>query len=369
MSDVIVVGGGVIGLTIAWKLAEQGTAVTVVEQGTPGREASWAGAGMLPPANLDIATTPAQRLRALSHLHWNDWSHQLSDSTGIDNGYRACGALEMAWSEEELIQAEKNLNAEGAAFRKLMSPTLQQVEPALTAEISSALQLPEMAQVRNPRHLKALLAACRQRGVKFITGEPVIDFEQQGDRITGVRTGFRLLTADHYCLATGAWSKILGERLGWDLPVKPIRGQIVLLALESLPFTHILEIGPQYLVPRSDGRILIGSTMEDVGFVKQNSVDGVQSLIEFATRLVPELNQARFETCWSGLRPGSADGLPFIGKSDQWTNLLYAFGHFRDGLQQSCGTALLIQQLLQEEETSIDVTPFSLNRVQSMTHV
>lgn len=369
MSDVLVVGGGVIGLSLAWRLAEQGASVTVVEQGEPGMGASWAGAGMLPPADLNVAATPFQKLRAVSHPLWADWSRQLQEKTGIDNGYRACGALEMVWEEEEATTVEKTLISEGANYQKLTKPYIHQFESAVSDEIPIALRIPEMAQVRNPRHIKSLVAACRQLNVKMVTGEPVIDFDQQGERITGIRTATQHLSADQYCLTTGAWSGAVGERLGWEVPVKPVRGQIVLLATERLPFTHILETGSQYLVPRPDGRILIGSTTEHVGFNKQNSVEGITSLLEFATRLVPALSQAQFETCWAGFRPGSEDGLPFLGKAEQFDNLFYAFGHYRDGLQQSSGTAVLMSELLQGQDTSIDLSPYSLSRVQATSNI
>ncbi|QDU79740.1 Hydrogen cyanide synthase subunit HcnC precursor [Polystyrenella longa] len=362
MSDVIVVGGGVIGLSIAWKLAEQGARVQLIEQTQVGREASWAGAGMLPPASLDIATDPLARLRALSHPLWPDWSAQIRSETGIDNGFRPCGALELAYSETELQQTELQLQKEGAEYHLLTASERKAQFPAVSPEIPYTLFLPEMSQVRNPRHLRGLVALCHRHGVEIIEGEPVVGFETVGGKVTGVRTSRSEYQAERICLTTGAWSKQIGSLLGLNVPVRPVRGQIVLLRHQPLPFTSILQHREQYLVPRPDGRILIGATMEEVGFLKANTVSGISNLLEFAAQTVPALSGADVERTWAGLRPGSPDNIPFLGQTSEWDNVYYAFGHFRDGLQLSMGTALVMSQLLLDQETSLDLAPYALER-------
>lgn len=360
MFDVIVVGGGVIGLTTAWKLAEQGVRVQLIEQNQVGREASWAGAGMLPPADLSVASTPLARLRALSHPLWPEWSAQIRSETGVDNGYINCGALELAWSDAERNETEAKLAAEGARLVRLDQADLRDRYPTLSTEITSALHLPDMSQVRNPRHLAGLVAFCRKLGVDIVEGEPVVGFETSGEIVSGVKTPRDSYRAEKICLTTGAWSALVAEKLGIHVPVRPVRGQIVLLRQQPLPFTPILEHHEQYLVPRPDGRILIGSTMEEAGFIKTNTVEGVSRLTEFAQRLVPGLASAQVEKTWAGLRPSSPEGIPFLGRAAEWHNLYIAFGHFRDGLQLSTGTALVMSQLITGRETSLDLKPYSL---------
>ena len=346
--DVIVIGGGVIGLSIAFELAGQGASVRLLEQGQFGQEASWAGAGILPPGNPDWARTPEARLRAASHVLWADWTERLRDETGIDNGYSRCGGLEVRASG-----AASELDAEVAAWRAegvvVETPDLDELRvrcPALHPNITSGYVLPELGQVRNPRHLKALIAACASRGVDLRAGNPVVAFDRAGDRIIATRTTGDEHHAAEFVVAGGAWSRELLRQAGHDLAIEPIRGQIVLLEARPLPFRSVIQVGARYLVPRADGRILIGSTEEHAGFDKRNTAEAVAGLIDFACGLVPALSDARFERCWSGLRPHTPRGLPHIGRLPGTTNLCVAAGHFRAGLQLSPITAVKVANMI-----------------------
>jgi len=364
MRDVIVVGGGVIGLSIAWELSGEGIGVAVVDQGEIGREASWAGAGILPPGNSEGARTPEARLRALSHARWADYSAALGEQTGIDNGYRNCGALHV-----DLGGAANGLRSEAAVWRderviveELDADAARKCEPRLSPAVTSAFRLPEQGQVRNPWHLRALHAACAARGVEFLPGRPVVGFDRRGEKIIAVRTAGEALAAGQFCVAAGAWSKQLLAEAGCVAAVAPVRGQIVLLDARPSPVRQIIERGPRYIVPRGDGRILVGSTEEHVGFVKANTADGVAGLIAFALELVPALRAARFDRAWSGLRPGSADGLPYLGRVPGADNLFVAAGHFRSGLQMSPGTAVLLRQLMLDQSPEIPLEPYACDR-------
>jgi glycine oxidase len=364
-SDVLIIGGGVIGLSIAYELAGQGTAVTVLEQSQFGREASWAGAGILPPGNPEGAVTPEARLRGHSHVLWPRWSADLRETTGIDNGYRVSGGLEVVPHGGDISQLDDDLafwRSEGLPVEKLSSEELRRREPALHPEIRAAYRLPGMAQVRNPRHLKALLAGCAARNVRLIAGQPVVGFERRGQRIAAVRTPAGAHAAGTFCVAGGAWSRQLLAAAGCEIAVEPVRGQIVLLSAQPLPFRHILNCGPRYLVPRPDGRILIGSTEEHAGFEKQNTAAAVSELIDFAVHVVPALAGARFEQAWSGLRPGSPDGLPYLGRVPGTENLYVAAGHFRSGLQMSPGTGLVMRQLILGQEPAFSLEGFGCER-------
>ncbi|HUG89855.1 MAG TPA: FAD-dependent oxidoreductase, partial [Planctomycetaceae bacterium] len=308
-ADILIVGGGVIGLSIAYELAGQGSAVIVLEQGQFGREASWAGAGILPPGNPEGAADPAARLRAHSHILWPRLSAELRESTGIDNGYRVSGGLEVLPHGGVASQLTSEIEAwrsEGVAVEELSTAELRECEPALNPSITAAYRLPGMSQVRNPRHLKALVAGCAARGVRLVAGQPVIGFDRREQRIAAVRTPTGTFAAAKFCVAGGAWSRQVLATVGCEIAVEPVRGQIILLSCQPLPFRHIINCGPRYLVPRPDGRILVGSTEEHVGFEKQNTAGAISGLLEFAVDLVPALAKARFEQAWSGLRPGSA---------------------------------------------------------------
>jgi glycine oxidase len=384
MDDVIVIGGGVIGLSVALELAGQGAAVTVLEQADFGREASWAGAGILPPGNLDAAVSPEARLRALSHSLWPDWSESLAAETGIEIGYARCGGLELrtgAGAEEDLDDLPSEIESwrrQGVRVEELDAEALRELEPLVSSETTGAYRLPDLGQVRNPRLMKALLAACASRGVRLRAGTPAIGLEEQGAgsqdegttsedksrRVDAIRTHSGRVQAGRYLVTGGAWSRGFLASVGVDVAIAPVRGQMMLLSQSSKPFTHVLQTGSRYLVPRDDGRILIGSTEEHVGFFKANTASAVSELLAFGVSRVPSLAHARFERAWSGLRPGSGDGAPYLGRVAGFDNLFIAAGHFRNGLQMSPGTARLTRQALLDQDTDIRLEPFQSDRHQ-----
>lgn len=361
--DAIIIGGGVIGLSLARELAGQGVAVRVLEQGRFGKEASWAGAGMLPPGNPAGAQSPSARLRAESAALWPELSAELFNLTGVDNGYRNSGGLCLTLEPHgNLDQELARWAAEGVEVEKLSASQLRRVEPAVTDEAAAAYRLPEFAQIRNPRHVKALQAACAARSVELLEGQAVVDLEHNEDRVTAVRTTTGVHRAGMICVTAGAWSRQIVERAGCRIDVAPVRGQIVLLACRTPLFTHVIEDGSRYLVPRPDGRVLIGSTEEHVGFDKRSTAEAVRGLIEFGTRLVPALSDATVERTWAGLRPGSRDGLPYLGCVPGYENLFVATGHFRSGLQTSPATAVAMTRLMLDQEPLLPLEPYACYR-------
>ena len=351
MPDVIVIGGGVIGLSIAWELAGQGLSVRVLDKSGLGQEASWAGAGMLPPGNLAGAKTSEARFRGAAHQLWPDWSHSLVELTGCENEYHRCGGLEVrlddsAASSQSLENEFKSLIDEGVVVEREDWSQLRQRFPALGPRVVQGFLLPEFCQVRNPRHLVALQEGCRLRRVELVKDCPIHQIEVLQERIVSVKSDQQFHHADQFIFCAGAWSAELLQQVGAELAIEPVRGQIVLLKSDPIAFSHVIQVGREYLVPRQDGRVLIGSTEERVGFDKRNTAQAVGDLIHFAGQICPALRSAGFEKCWAGLRPFSATGRPYIGRLPHLLNGGVAAGHYRYGLQLSPVTAIMIRQIL-----------------------
>jgi glycine oxidase len=287
-------------------------------------------------------------------------SEELRNATGIDNGFRICGAFEILEAAEAAIGVQ--WERDGVRFEKTSPSALRAHAPAIDPGGLPAYYLPDAAQVRNPRHVRALLTACTLRGIALRAGCPVLGFERSGERVAGVVTPAAVLRAGQYLLCAGAWSDGLLGPLGVRLGIKPVRGQIALLHTGTPKLRHLIEQGHRYLVPRDDGRVLVGSTEEDAGFVKATTATAIRELLAFAIERVPALGQARLERAWAGLRPGSPDGLAFLGRVPGCANLFVASGHYRAGIQLSPGTAQVMTELLLGQTASVDLNGFRVDR-------
>jgi glycine oxidase len=379
--DICIVGGGVIGLTLAYLLAKEKISVTLIDKGDLGQEASWAGAGILPAGNPAKAKSPIGKWRAQAVSFFPSFSAELKSLTGIDNGYWQCGGLELRASagqleEHRLLNLAKVERGEGLMCEIVDANKLHELEPNLSPTLPGGVYFPGIAQIRNPWHLKALIEACRIKGVNLLPHSPCDSIERLGERITGIRTTTGMIRAEKFVIAAGTWTTGLLADLGWQPAMKPIKGQIVLLNTasggrkppektweeHSMLLDHILLVGHQYLVPRQDGRILIGSTEEDVGYDKNTTEEASIKLRSFAARLIPSLADAPIEKQWSGLRPGSSDGRPFLGPVPNYQNLYVAAGHFRAGLQHSIMTGIVMRDVLLNQPNNIDITPFKPDR-------
>ena len=318
---------------------------------------------MLPPGNPEHADSPESLLRGWSRQLWDDWASGLFEATGIDTGFRCCGGLQLALDNAKwLDELCRQLSDEEVDLFELGPSELESVAPQVSGSVARAVHIPSIAQVRNPRLLKALIARCGQLGVELRDHEQVRSFDIEDDRIVGVETTRGRASCSKICIASGAWTQDLLGACGVELPVRPLRGQIVLLSALPLPFRKILESGRRYLVPRADGRILIGSTEEDVGFNKYNTASGVAGLIQFAESLVPALKEATFERSWAGLRPHLPDELPVIDRVPGFENAYVAAGHFRAGLSLSPVTAVLVRQLILEQDLLFPIDGLSSTR-------
>lgn len=316
---------------------------------------------MITPGNPSGAKSPETRLRAESFVRWPDWAARLHDESGIDTGFARCGGIELSpeRSASDIAAVAAKFQSEGVRAELIGSRELRELEPHLNPELGDAVHLPDYCQVRNPRLLKALIAACLTRGVKLSPGSQVVRFDRSGSRVTSIRTPTEAISAEQFVVCSGAWSQSVLAQAGCTIQVKPVRGQIVLLDALPLPTRRILEVGSRYIVPRADGQLLIGSTEEHVGFQKRNTAEAVAELIRFGTELIPSLKTARFDRCWSGLRPASPNGLPYLGRVPHSDNLFVAAGHFRAGLMLSPITAILLRQHLFGEQPLLPTHEFS----------
>lgn len=366
--DVLVIGGGVIGLTTAYYAAKSGLQVVVADRQEPGWESSWAGAGIISPGNPARARTPLGRLKAVSAAMFPELSIELRELTGIDNGYICCGGLEIqlsedAWERRRIASVLRQERGEGLTQLEVLDRVaLHALEPNLADDLPGAIHFPGMAQVRNPWHLRALLSACERLGVVVRSDAEVRQWHTREERVVAVSTGRERLEAGAFVIACGAWSEMLLQLLGWRVGIHPVRGQIVLLNAGRPLFTRILQIGSDYLVPRGDGRVLVGSTEERVGFDKNTTEEALERLRQMAYRLVPELRQAEVERCWAGLRPGNPDGKPALGPVPGYHNLYVAAGHFRSGIHLSPVTGRIIGAMLQGCTPDLPVNAFALER-------
>lgn len=364
--DVIVIGGGVVGLAVARRLAIEGRRVRLFERGACGGEASWAGAGIISPLSPHRSDALA-RLQLRSVNQYSDFCAALREESGIDTEYERCGELQLAFDEQEanILRADDRLAREQSlvdpdgkqAYLFHEANRLADVEPAAASELIGGLECRLAGQVRNPRLLRALHSACERAGVDIHEGSEVTGLSVQGSRVTGVTTQHDRVAAEWIVLCAGAWSSRLDERLSRMMPLFPVRGQMILLRFEHRPFQRILSHGLHYLVPRHDGLVLLGATHEpDAGFVKRTTAAGLESLTQAGLRLAPLIAEAAVEASWSGLRPGTPDDRPYIGPVPGFEGLVAATGHYRNGLTLAPVTADAIAALLAGKPYDIDLT-------------
>jgi glycine oxidase len=334
---VAVVGGGVVGLAVAWGLARRGEPCLVLERGTPARAATAAAGGMLSP--LGEADGPGAFLElALESLAlWPPFVARLEG--GADAvGFRTCGKLIAAFSAVEaaaLGRRARWISRTGAASASLTPAQARAIEPGLAPDVVAGLHLPAEAVVDPWRLGPALAAAVRAAGVVVETGTPVAALDTRGGRVAGVvLADGRRIGADTVVLAAGAWSGRL-EGLPRPLPVHPVRGQMLSLAPGSQPLGGVVGAPGAYLIPRvtDDGaRVVVGATQEEVGFREGTEPAALDALHRAAIRALPGLADARVADRWWGFRPGTPDGLPVIGPDPDLGGLVYATGHFRNGI-------------------------------------
>jgi glycine oxidase len=366
MPEVIIIGGGVIGLSLAWELACRDVRVMLLDQGDIGRAASWAGAGLIPPPHrAPNLTDPTCLLRARSAELYPEWSRRLLEETGIDNGFRVSGGLDVALEPAEepaLASMTGRWRKQGIRYEVVDDIRAAELEPALTRSFVRCYFLPERAQIRNPWHLRALETACRLRGVDIRPHCPALEFLASGDRVTGVSTPAGRIAADQVIVTAGAWSEKLLETLAVEMPTRPIKGQMLLLDPGRVVLRRIVEHGKCYLVPRDEGLVLAGATEEWVGFDDSLTTDASELLRKEAVEMVPALAEAKIVGQWCGFRPGSKDSRPYLGPIPGHEGLFVATGHQRAGLSLSPGTAESMADLLTHRTPRVSLEGYAVDR-------
>jgi glycine oxidase len=363
--DVAVIGGGVMGCAVALRLAQTGAAVTVIERGIPGAEASSAAAGILGPQWESDGPGPLLDLGLQSRALYPAFAAELHDLSGIDIGHTRSGLLELALTEQDQAaltaraawQGQRGLSAE-----PLTAAELRRLEPHLGPAARFGLRYPDEGHVHARALARALSQAAARVGARFLQGRYVRRVLVEGGRARGVELDGEAMAAGMVVLCAGSWSGLV-EAGGVPAPVvRPARGQMV--AIETRPplFRHVLVAhGRGYLVPRADGVALAGSTLEMVGFRKEVTVAGLSDILTLARTLVPDLGEAPVTETWSNFRPLTPDALPVIGRTPV-EGLLVATGHHRYGILLTPITAQIIAELVTQGTSSVELRPFSVSR-------
>ncbi len=341
-ADAIVVGGGAIGCAVAWQLAREGVAVRLFERGALGGEASGAAAGMLAPITESGGSGPLLGPGLASLELHATWAAQLLEESGVDVELARSGILRVAEDDARAAQLAERAGPHGVAW--LGPRELAALCPGAAPSLRGALFSPSEGNLRSASFVRALALAAERRGARIETGVAVRGLLREGERVTGVLTSAGAATAGVIVLCTGAFARDceawLGE--GAQLPVEPVRGQMVAVEGPAGAGGPIVWGDAAYLIPRRDGSLAIGATVERVGFDRSVTADGVRTLLDAAFTLMPALRSARFLEAWAGLRPASPDHLPLVGPWPGAGGLVIAAGHTRNGILLAPLTAQLV---------------------------
>ena len=350
-SDFLIIGGGIAGLSTAQRLLQQGASITVLERGEVGQEASWAGGGILSPLCPWNYPDEVTRLTTRGAELFSAWVQELHVATGIDPEYETSGMLVLPPFD---TQAAEQWCAVHSAYP---IHQVRATDYSLLAQ-GDALYLPEVAQVRNPRLLRALRQHVESLGGRIIEKCAVHDIVVENGRVKTLITPSGKFNAQGYIVTAGAWSKeVLGQH-ALRLNIKPMRGQMLLFKFDVSPLRHIVLQDDLYLIPRRDGHLLIGSTLEDVGFDQRTTIEARDMLWQRAQKLLPSMRDMSLVQHWAGLRPASPHNIPTIGRHPQLNNLYLNSGHFRYGVTMAPASAEILLNEITGAKQPFDVTPY-----------
>ena len=363
-ADAVVIGAGVQGCAVAWRLAQAGLDVVVLERAIPGAEASSAAGGILSPGVEALEPGPFYALGRSSLARYPAFAAELESLTGVGLGDRGGGTLEVAFDDQHaqlLAGRAGKIQSAGLPVTVLDDGEVRRLEPGLSPEARGALWFEDEASL-DPRQLgRALAIAAARAGARFVTGQ-VRAIRHEGGRVVGVAHEQGPVDAPWVVLAAGSWSMLVA---GHGLPpgaVRPVRGQMAVLDTRPPLLSRVIFSGHGYVVPRPDGRVLCGSTMEEAGFEKQVTAGGLRHVLEVGMGIAPALAAAPLVETWSNFRPASPDGEPILGAGDV-PGLLYATGHTRNGILLCPITADAVAACVLGAPPPVDLAPFSPARL------
>ncbi len=368
-ADIIIVGGGLIGSAVALRLARAGAKVAVIDRGEPGSEASGAAAGMIAPQGEMLEPDAFFEMCMASRDLYAEFAAEVEELSGENIHYRKDGTLLVAIDPHEIEELEhiyKNQTALGLPLERLTGEAALKRVPGLSSEIKIALLVEGDHWLDNERLATALVKAGQKAGVEFHWGATATGFEAHDNRVESVRVAggsngtSTTFSANTFVMAAGCWSKPLAATLGIELQMEPCHGHMLELETrEELPC--VVRAGIHYLVPRGGRTVLAGTTAEYIGYEKAVTADGLQKILEGVTRIAPLIKQAKFHRAWSGLRPDTKDHYPILGHGEI-RNLVFATGHFRNGILLAPMTAKLIAELVLTGAASLPLDPYSPGR-------
>jgi glycine oxidase len=350
-SDFLIIGGGIAGLSTAHRLLQQGASITILERGKIGQEASWAGGGILSPLCPWNYPDEVTRLTTRGAELFSAWSKELHAATGINPEYESSGMLVLPPFD---AQAAILWCATHHAY---IVHQVRATDYNLPMQ-DDALYLPETAQIRNPRLLRALRQHVESLGGQISEQCEVTDIVVENGRVQAIVTSGGNLDAQNYIVTAGAWSKEILGRHALQLDIKPIRGQMLLFKFDVPPLHHIVLQDDLYLIPRRDGHLLVGSTLEDVGFNQCTTLEARSMLWQRAQKLLPALYDMPPVQHWAGLRPASPHNIPTIGRHPQLSNLYLNSGHFRYGVTMAPASAEILVNEIIGAQQPFDVEPY-----------
>ena len=357
MFDCIVIGGGLIGMLSARELTMAGLRVGLFERGSTGQESTWAGGGILSPLYPWRYPDAVSALASWSQARYPALAEALKTESGIDPEYEHNGLLIL--DTEQAGQAQQWAKRWHPSLQLVAAEQIRQLEPALGEVPAQAVWMPEVAQMRNPRLARALRKSIENQGVKLFEQTPVKGLLLGEHAVHGLMTEQGEFKADCVVIAGGAWRALLLESTGGSLPVRPVRGQMILYRAEPGVVRRIVLSRDRYVIPRRDGRILVGSTLEEVGFDKSTTRAAMQELESEALRLIPTLTNYKIEHHWAGLRPGSPHGIPYIMQHPRLSGLFINTGHFRNGVVLGPASAHLLADIVLGREPILDPRPYA----------
>ena len=341
----------------ARELSGAGKRVVLLERQALGKESSWAGGGILSPLTPWRASEPITTLCHWSQSAYPVLAEELAANTGIDPEWIQSGLLFSDCAEGDLAKSWADVH--GKHCVSLTVDDLGGIEPNIRPTGGTPLLMPDIAQVRNPRLLRALRMDLTQRGVKLLEYHLVDDIKVEHGRAVGVLANHQWFTAEDYVVTVGAWTALLARNSGLvELPIMPVKGEMLIFDAPPGLLKHIVISGGRYLIPRKDGKILAGSTVENAHFNKGTSDAALEALSRFAISLLPPLGKSPIEKHWAGLRPGSPDGIPSIGPHPEVSNLYFNCGHFRNGFVMAPGSARLLSNLLLRQTPIVLPEPY-----------